>query len=150
MKSIKEYDIKNEYNIKVFMGNYNKREFYSWMGEFFADRKYRKKMPYLINDVDKIWYVIYERRDKIVGFFGIKICLDNTLISDIYIDENYNRMSIFEYMAKYLVELYQEETIKVLTKMPNEQIIWSNLSFTIIGNRGNYAIMTRKVKNEKN
>ena len=86
MNDVKKYEVKGKYNIKVYMGNYDKKEFYGQMGEFFADRIYRKQLPYLINDVDKIWYLVYER-NKFVGFFGVKICNENTLISDIYIDE---------------------------------------------------------------
>lgn len=142
MNDVKQYEVKGKYNIKVYMGNYDKKEFYSQMGEFFADRNYRKKLPYLINDIDKMWYLIYEK-NKFVGFFGIKICNENTLISDIYIDDKYIETDVFEYMAKYLVNLYNEEEMKVLTKVKKEQEIWSELGFEIIGNRGNYAVMTR-------
>ena len=143
MNDVKKYEVKGKYNIKVYMGNYDKKEFYSQMGEFFADRNYRKKLPYLINDTDKIWYLVYER-NKFIGFFGVKICNENTLISDIYIDEKYTKTDIFEYMAKYLVNLYNEEEMKVLTKVKKEEAIWIELGFELVGNRGNYAVMTRK------
>jgi len=142
MNAVKNYEVKSKYNIKVYMGNYDKKEFYGQMGEFFADRVYRKQLPYLINDIDKIWYLIYER-NKFAGFFGIKICNDNTLISDIYIMEGFNKTNIFEYMANYLVGLYKEEDLKVLTKVKDEQKVWYELGFENIGNRGNYAIMVR-------
>lgn len=142
MNGVKNYDVKSKYDIKVYMGNYDKKEFYSQMGEFFADRNYRKQLPYLINDVDKIWYLIYER-NKFVGFFGIKICNENTLISDIYITDLYLKSGVFEYMAKHLVNLYNEEELKVLTKVKREQNIWLKLGFELVGNRGNYAVMIR-------
>jgi len=145
MNDVKKYEVKGKYNIKVYMGNYDKKEFYGQMGEFFADRIYRKQLPYLINDVDKIWYLVYER-NKFVGFFGVKICNENTLISDIYIDEKYIKTDVFEYMAKYLVNLYNEEEIKVLTKVKKEEAIWIKLGFELVGNRGNYAVMTRSGK----
>lgn len=142
MNAVKNYEVKSKYTIKVYMGNYDKKEFYSQMGEFFADRIYRKQLPYLINDIDKIWYLIYER-NKFAGFFGIKICNDNTLISDIYIMENFDKNNIFEYMANHLVNMYKEEDLKVLTKIKAEQIVWHKLGFEVVGNRGNYAIMVR-------
>ena len=145
MNDVKSYEIKGKYNIKVYMGNYDKKEFYSQMGEFFADRNYRKKLPYLINDVDKMWYLVYER-SKFAGFFGIKICNQNTLISDVYIDEKYEKSDVFEYMTKYLVNLYNEEEIKVLTKTKKEQETLINFGFEKVGNRGNYAVMTRSGK----
>jgi len=143
MNVVKKYDVKGKYNIKVYMGNYNKKEFYSQMGEFFAERIYRKELPYLINDTDKMWYLIYDR-DKFLGFFGIKICTGNTLISDIYINDEKNKIEIFKYMANYLVDTYHEEELKVLTKISKEQAIWTKLGFKTVGVRGNYSIMIRK------
>ena len=143
MNDVKKYEIEEKYNIKVYMGNYDKKDFYGQMGEFFADRHYRKKLPYLINDVDKIWYLIYER-NKLIGFFGVKVCNDNTLISDIYIKEEYNDTNIFEFMAKHLSELYKTEDLKVLTKITKEKEIWESLGFEEIGNRGNYVVMVRR------
>ena len=70
MNGVKKYELEEKYNVKVYMGNYDKKDFYGWLGEYFADKNYRKKLPYLINDADKIWYFIYER-NKFVGFFGI-------------------------------------------------------------------------------
>lgn len=142
MGDLKLRNRKGKYSIKVYMGNYNKKEFYSEMGEFFADRFYRKKLPYLINDIDKIWYLIYNQ-DKLIGFFGVKICIENTLISDIYIDD-VNRMKIFKYMTEYLVNQYSEEEIKVLTKFSEEQEVWANLGFEVVGNRGKYVVMIRE------
>lgn len=143
MSGVKRYDVKGKYNIKIYMGNYDKKDFYGQMGEFFAERDYRKKLPYLINDIDKIWYLIYDR-DHFVGFFGIKICIDNTLISDIYIGDNCNHMEVFKYMAEYLVDLYQEEKLKVLTRIEAEQNIWRDLGFEVVGSRGNYMIMFKE------
>lgn len=142
MSNVGVCELKNKYDIKVYIGNYDKEEFYSIMGKFFAERSYKKKLPYLINDTDKIWYLIYEKCE-FLGFFGVKICAENTLISDIYINTNNNRKDVFKYMTEYLVNIYQEENLKVLTKVKEEQNIWKKLGFEISGKRGNYAIMNR-------
>lgn len=143
MNGVKKYEIEEKYNIKVYMGNYDKKEFYGQMGEYFADRYYRKKLPYLINDIDKIWYLIYER-NKLIGFFDVKVCNDNTLISDIYINEEYRDTTLFESMAKHLSELYKTEDLKVLTKIKHEKDIWESLGFVDVGSRGNYVVMVRR------
>ena len=49
-------------------------------------------------------------------------------------------------MAKYLVNLYNEEELKVLTKVKKEENMWMKLGFKKVGNRGNYAVMIRSVK----
>lgn len=53
------------YEVKEFMGNYNKEQFYSTMGRFFAERVYRKKLPYLYNEREKIWYLFYKRKELV-------------------------------------------------------------------------------------
>ena len=145
MNKTKKYDVEGIYNIKIYIGNYSKKEFYSEMGEFFADRVYRKKLPYLINDDDKVWYLVYEK-NKLIGFFGIKICNENTLISDIYLNDKCDNKKVFKYMAEYLVNLYNEEELKVLTKVKYEQAIWESLGFKMVGNKGNYSILIRESK----
>lgn len=56
---------------KQFKGQYDKVEFYSLMGKFFAERKYRKLMPYLFNDEDLVWNII-ENSDEVDGFISYK------------------------------------------------------------------------------
>lgn len=43
--------------IKKYEGNYNKAEFYSLMGKFFAEQNYQKALPYLSNRENTIWHV---------------------------------------------------------------------------------------------
>ena len=40
---------------KEFNKGYDKVAFYSVMGEYFAEKKYRDEMPYLINNEEKEW-----------------------------------------------------------------------------------------------
>lgn len=77
------------YKVKEFVGNYDKDLFYSIMGKFFAERSYRKKLPYLINDKDKFWYIFF-RKGELIGFCSIKIGQKYTSFPDLCIldDEN--------------------------------------------------------------
>lgn len=52
---------------RTFEGNYDSREFYALMGSFFAEREYRKQMPYLVNEEGRVWIVATEG-DQVVGF----------------------------------------------------------------------------------
>ena len=47
---------KKEYN-----EGYDRTEFYSIMGKFFAEKKYRDEMPYLINTEEKEWRLFYRK-----------------------------------------------------------------------------------------
>ena len=55
---------KKEYN-----EGYDRTEFYSIMGKFFAEKKYRDEMPYLINTEEKEWRLFYEE-GVLAGFYG--------------------------------------------------------------------------------
>lgn len=57
--------------IKVFKDKYDKNEFYMLMGKFFAERKYRKIMPYLFNDEDLIWNIVIND-GTVEGFISYK------------------------------------------------------------------------------
>lgn len=57
--------------MKIFKENYNNNEFYSIMGKFFAERKYRKLMPYLFNEEGLIWNVIM-KDGNVEGFISYK------------------------------------------------------------------------------
>ena len=59
------------YEVKVFKDNYDRGEFYSIMGKYFAERIYRKLLPYLINEKEKVWYLFFENQ-TLCGFCGVK------------------------------------------------------------------------------
>lgn len=43
--------------IKIFKGDYDRNEFYSIMGKFFAEPFYKKELPYLTNRENTVWYL---------------------------------------------------------------------------------------------
>lgn len=128
------------YEVKEFVGNYNKTEFYSIMGKFFAERIYRKKLPYLINDKDKSWYLFFFK-DEFIGFCGVKIGEQYTSFSDIYLTEKYNDTKKLDYIIRYMFNLYKMENIKILTCHDREINIFKKLGFQKIGAKGCYSCM---------
>lgn len=125
------------YNVKVYMGNYDKTEFYSIMGKFFAERIYKRSMPYLTNDKDKIWYLFFVD-NELAGFCGVRICSKYTSFSDIYVVDKYQQDEILPFMCNRLFKLYRMENIKVLTNNDNEIEIWLKLGFKQMGKKGRY------------
>lgn len=125
------------YNVKVYMENYDKTEFYSIMGKFFAEKIYRRVIPYLINDKDKIWYLFFSD-EELVGFCGVRICSKYTIFSDIYVVDKSQQDEILPFMCNWLFKLYRMENIKVLTNNDNELAIWSKLGFKQVGKKGRY------------
>lgn len=47
---------------REFKEDYDKAAFYSIMGEFFAEKKYRDEMPYLVNTEEKEWCLFFRKR----------------------------------------------------------------------------------------
>ena len=121
--------------VKSYAGSYDKNEFYMIMGKYFAERIYRKRLPYLINDRDKIWHLFY-LDDTLAGFAGIKLSKSSTNITDIYYLDNNN--DILEFMINFIVETYKTETIKVLTNNSNEINVFKLYGFKEKGNKGSY------------
>jgi len=46
--------------IKIYEGNYDRAEFYSIMGKYFVEKKYKEEMPYLENKDEKVWFLAFE------------------------------------------------------------------------------------------
>lgn len=53
--------------IKIFKGDYNKVEFYSLMGAFFAETRYQQELPYLTNREKTVWYVSV-KDNRVIAF----------------------------------------------------------------------------------
>lgn len=134
------------YKVKEFVGNYDKDLFYSIMGKFFAERLYRKKLPYLINDKDKFWYIFF-KKEELIGFCSIKIGQKCTSFPDLCIldDENLDD-SLF--IINYMFNLYKMENIKILTCKSNEIKFLKQLGFEETGSKGCYTNMLWESKRE--
>lgn len=72
--------------IKKFKDNYDKCKFYSLMGKFFAERKYRKLMPYLFNNENLIWNISVNDKE-VEGFISYKEGKDKVNIGYCYAED---------------------------------------------------------------
>ena len=124
------------YKVKEFVGNYDKDLFYSIMGKFFAERSYRKKLPYLIND-----------KGELIGFCSIKIGQKCTSFPDLYILDDENLDDLL-FIINYMFNLYKMENIKILTCKSNEIKFLKQLGFEENGSKGCYTNMLWESKRE--
>lgn len=134
------------YKVKEFVGNYDKDLFYSIMGKFFAERSYRKKLPYLVNDKDKFWYIFF-RKGELIGFCSIKIGQKCTSFPDLYILDDENLDDLL-FIINYMFNLYKMENIKILTCKSNEIKFLKQLGFEETGSKGCYTNMLWESKHE--
>ena len=135
------------FEVKTYIGNYDKNEFYTIMGKYFAERIYRKQLPYLINDKDKVWYLFFKKKE-LAGFCGVKICQKYTTITDIYYNETYKDENILEYISKYIFNIYKSENINLLTNKKDEKKIWTLLGFKPNKEKGSYTSLNWVKENE--
>lgn len=135
------------YSVKVYVGNYDKTEFYSIMGKFFAERVYKKIMPYLTNDKDKVWHLFY-KDEELVGFCSVKICDDYTNFVDIYAVDINRKKIILKTMCEHLFRLYKMYEIHILTRDADEIKVWLKLGFKKIGEKGKYQNLLWVKKHE--
>lgn len=132
------------YDIKEFIGNYNKDLFYTIMGKFFGEKSFRKKLPYLINDKDKSWYVFF-RKKELVGFCSVKIGQKYTSFPDLFtLDEENYQDNLF--IINHVFNLYKNENVKILTCKKQEVKILKKLGFKEKGAKGSYFKMVWEAK----
>ncbi len=128
------------YEVKVFKDNYDRGEFYSVMGKYFAERIYRKLLPYLINEKEKVWYLFFENQ-TLCGFCGVKKGMQGVSITDFYGVDNYKNKGILDFMAYHVFEVYKTQVIRVLTNDREEKKLWKSLGFHAMGHKGSYDIL---------
>ena len=54
--------------IYIFKDNYNRSEFYSVMGKYFAEPNYKKELPYISNKDNTVWYVDINKDGEVLAF----------------------------------------------------------------------------------
>lgn len=126
------------FEVKEFMDTCNNEEFYKYMGRFFAERIFRKELPYLINDQEKIWYLFFDH-DVLAGFCGVVMSQNSTSFTDFYLLPTYRNQENKEFMAKYMLNLYHTEKIRILTNSEDEMNLWEELGFMKGSMKGSYT-----------
>ncbi|MCI8575431.1 MAG: hypothetical protein HFI09_03075 [Bacilli bacterium] len=126
------------FEVKEYMETCNNGEFYRYMGRFFAERIFRRELPYLINDRDKIWYLFFDKKD-LAAFCGVVMNQNGTTFTDFYILPSYRAKDNMIYIAKYMTEMYESERIRILTNSKEEMELWSSLGYIENGKKGSYT-----------
>lgn len=126
------------FKVKEYIDTCNNEEFYRYMGRFFAERIFRKELPYLINDHEKIWYLFFDQK-TLAGFCGVVMNQNSTSFTDFYLLPSYRNQENKKFMAKYMFKLYETERIRILTNSEDEMKMWEELGFMRGNNKGSYS-----------
>ena len=132
------------FEVKEYMETCNNSEFYQYMGRFFAERIFRKELPYLINDCDKIWYLFFDQKE-LAAFCGVVMNQNGTTFTDFYVLPSYRNQNNMTYIARYMTEMYESERIRILTNSKEEMELWSSLGYVESGTKGSYTTFVHGV-----
>ena len=114
------------------------------MGEYFAERSYRKELPYIINDENMEWHLVYEG-NTLVGFASAAIDKNKVLFGNMYVLKEHREKGVWSFMADYLVEKYNDQTLQIVTNVDKLINAWKKRGFNEVGNRGSYSVLRREI-----
>ena len=127
--------------VETYTYNDDLSRFYSLMGRFFAEQKYKKELPYLSNNEKKLWK-LYFIDNELAGFYSLQNTKSNTLLSDIYVIEKFKNTELLDDM---LLEIISENnSIKTITNSETFIKKLLSLKFVKVGNKGSYGIYELK------
>lgn len=127
----------------IFKGNYDKQKFYSLMGKFFAERNYRKLMPYLVNDTDTTWYVEIENNEALAF---ISYTEKNNKIHIGYCYSEDNAKLLEKNLLSSLCNEFATRDIYAEIEKTFDKSHYLQLGFEIYKDTTNYLYLVKKVQ----
>jgi GNAT superfamily N-acetyltransferase len=130
--------------IRIYEGYYDRTEFYGLMGRYFAEKKYRKEMPYLENSDDHIWFLAFIE-GKLIGFGSVVVLKSKVVLSHSYVEEEHRRQGIWSSINEKRLAYAHEarKPIEVITKEPYLKEHWIKNGFSVYRMSGRYCYMRR-------
>ncbi len=131
--------------IRKFEGDYNRQEFYSLMGQFFAEKNYQKKLPYLYNDDKMIWCLCLDNKKNVLAFSSYTIKKSEiNFKTDFYTDD----IEYSNILLKYKLEQLENYKLPIITATCDTGIynLLSQYNFHITRRTKNYIFLRREVE----
>lgn len=129
---------------KEFKAGYKKEDFYSIMGMFFAERKYRRELPYMVNTDDKSWVLFYEK-ECLAAFYAYEEKKDIFLLSGIYVMEEYRGNGVGTLMVEDALSRFP--AVRIITNTTEMLSILEEYKFLEVSIRGSYRRMEWRKEN---
>ena len=128
--------------IKEYKGDYNKSEFYSLMGKFFAEPLYKKELPYLTNRGNTVWHIKIEN-NSVTAFSGYEETKNKIDFKTDYYIKNIDDL---EAILKYKLEILKDCKKEITTTVSNKEIInlFLKYGFKKIRKTTNYTTLIKE------
>ncbi len=131
-------------NIQCYEGNYDRELFYSKMGRFFAEERYIRKMPYLRNMPEKVWFTI-EKENRVIAFSSLEIRDGYILFTTEYVEARYRRRGFFSALTDVRFEYCRDLKMPIRTSTNLEFIrdYYIKHDFNVYRTTKNYWFLCR-------
>lgn len=130
--------------MKVYKGDYNRSEFYSLMGKFFAERKYKTLMPYLVNRDEYEWHIKTDKSGEVLGFISFKESKDRVDIGYFFVDDVANKEKIQDEIIIPFYKDHLQKDIYIDVEKHFNIDVFLQLGFEIIKESTNYYYLVRR------
>ncbi|MGQ9824637.1 MAG: GNAT family N-acetyltransferase [Desulfotomaculales bacterium] len=135
-----------ESRILIFTGDYDKKEFYSLMGEVFASKEVRKKLPYLYNEPGRTWFLFLDENSSLAGFVSYLEKKNKITFKNDFVFPAYKGEEIFAKLNEARSDYVEKTGKPVEVVAPNDLIpMYEKMGFTAYRRTKNYAFMRKEV-----
>lgn len=129
--------------MKIFKDNYDKGTFYSIMGKFFAEKTYRKLMPYLANDEKTEWIVKTDKNNNVLGFISFVEKKDKVNIGYFFVEDIKNKNKVQDEILEKFYKEHLDKDIYVEVEKHFNIEKYLELDFKIYKETTNYYYLER-------
>ncbi|MDR2175570.1 MAG: GNAT family N-acetyltransferase [Synergistaceae bacterium] len=130
--------------MKIAIEKYEERppEFWALMGPFFAQRRYRREMPYLVDDDGYVWFLAVEN-EAVLGFGSVHETKDCGVLSGLYVAEKHRGNGVARKLIDARLQWCKEKELKKAktTASPDSKPIFEKAGFAVTGTKGQYTTM---------
>ncbi len=136
--------------IVVYEGEYDRSEFYSKMGKYFAEKEYQNELPYLHNEDGKVWFVAMEEK-KVAGFASLVIENTKIVLATSYVEPEFRKRGFYKKLIDANMK-YCKGIEKPFVCTTNNEIVKKHLEklgFEIYRQTKNYWFLRKEAGHEK-
>lgn len=132
----------------IFKNNYSKSEFYSLMGQFFAETEYKKELPYICNNPQMEWNVFVDK-NTVVAFFSANITKDKCHIASVYVAKEHRKRGMLNKIANQIKKKYKKYNLWMMVNKDFLIEYWQKKGFEVVGTRGSYKKIVKESKKDE-
>lgn len=119
------------------------------MGKFFAERVYKKKLPYLVNTSHTFWYVILQKNEvSVCAFSSFEIRGGKIEIGELYCSDNVDKLRlkkvILKKMFKDINNKYIFEKLNVCVDSIEDRRLFEQNGFLLYKKTKNFYFLQKE------